>query len=94
MSKNNTPTQSADDDMLPEYDFSVSTAVRGKYYKKYREGHTVEIRHADGSVTTQHFPASEGVVTLDPDVREYFPDAEAVNTALRTLIALVHRKTA
>jgi hypothetical protein len=25
---------------------------------------------------------------LDPDVREYFPDAETVNKALRTLISL------
>jgi hypothetical protein len=28
----------------------------------------------------------EGAVMLDPHVRAYFPDAEAVNTALRGLI--------
>jgi hypothetical protein len=29
---------------------------------------------------------------LEPDVREYFPDSEAVNEALRGLIALIPRK--
>jgi hypothetical protein len=35
-------------------------------------------------------------VMLDPDVRAYFPDTEAVNTALRGLIALIpmRRRTA
>jgi chemotaxis receptor (MCP) glutamine deamidase CheD len=31
----------------------------------------------------------EGTVMLQPDVREYFPDSEAVNTALRSLITLM-----
>jgi len=35
-----------------------------------------------------------GSVVLDPDVRAYFPDEESVNNALRTLIALVHPKSA
>jgi hypothetical protein len=34
------------------------------------------------------------VVVLDPDVAEVFPDAEAVNQALRLLAASVPRKKA
>jgi hypothetical protein len=74
------------DDMLPEYDFT--TGVRGKHYKAYRRGHTVNIHQADGTTTVQHLTVEDGAVMLDPDVREYFPDAEAVNQALRTLISL------
>ena len=37
----------------------------------------------------KHFKLEEGTALLDPDVRKYFPDAEAVNTALRCLIPLV-----
>ena len=33
----------------------------------------------------------EGAIMLDPDVREFFSDAEAVNHALRTLIHLIPR---
>jgi hypothetical protein len=29
---------------------------------------------------------------LDPDVQQYFPDSEAVNKALRSLIALIPQK--
>jgi hypothetical protein len=73
-------------DMLPEYDFT--TGVRGKHYQAYRRGHTVSIHQADGTTTVQHFTVEDGAVMLDPDVREYFPDGEAVNQALRTLISL------
>jgi hypothetical protein len=31
-------------------------------------------------------------VTLAPDVREYFPDSESVNAALRSLIGLIPKK--
>jgi histone deacetylase complex regulatory component SIN3 len=84
----------ADDDMRPEYDFSGRTGVRGKYYQKLREGYTIKIQRADGTTVVQHITRPEGTVTLDPDVREYFPDAEAVNTALRTLIQLIPSKKA
>src|SRR5713226_5255175 len=41
--------------------------------------------YADGTrETTEVRPLVEGIV-LDPDVQAYFPDAEAVNTALRGL---------
>lgn len=74
------------DDMLPEYDFT--TGVRGKHYQAYRQGHNVTIHQADGTTTVQHFTVEDGAVMLDPDVREYFPDGEAVNQALRTLMSL------
>lgn len=81
------------DDMRPEYDFtSMAGGVRGKYYKAYRAGHTVKIHKADGTTTVQYFTLEEGAVMLEPDVREYFPDSEAVNKALRSLIMLIPQK--
>ena len=76
----------ASDEMRAEYDFSGG--VRGKHYKAYRQGHTVRIHQADGNVIEQYFSLEEGAVFIEPDVREYFPNAEAVNDALRGLIAL------
>jgi hypothetical protein len=84
MKKAVSETQSAygNDDVLPEYDFRGG--MRGK--------HTVEIFKADGTTTVQCFTLEDGAVLLEPDVRAYFPDSEAVNSALRTLISLVARK--
>jgi hypothetical protein len=62
-------TLAADDDMLPEYDFSG--AVRGKYYERFRQ--------------------SSNVVVLDSDVSKAFPNAAAVNQALRTLASAARR---
>lgn len=84
----------ASDDMQAEYDFAGKTGVRGKYYRAYRQGHTVRVLKDDGSVHVQYFTLAEGAVMLEPDVREYFPDSEAVNTALRTLISIVPAKPA
>ena len=78
------------DDMAPEYDFRGG--VRGKHARAYREGHAVEIHRADGTTSVQHFTLAEGAVMLEPDVREYFPDSEAVNRALRGLITLIPSK--
>ena len=79
--------------MLPEYDFTkLEGGVRGKYYKAYRKGHTVKIHKADGTTIVQHFTLEDGAVMLEPDVREYFPDSEAVNKALRSLIPLLPKK--
>lgn len=75
------------DELLPEYDFTGG--VRGKHHKAYREGHTVEVRRADGTIDTHYFTLEDGAVMLEPDVRRYFPDSDAVNTALRGLISLV-----
>jgi hypothetical protein len=79
-----------DDEMRPEYDFSGG--VRGKHCKVLREeGYIVRVYNDDGSVTERHV-AGERTVILDPDVYEYFPNSQAVNQALRTLISLVPAK--
>jgi hypothetical protein len=78
------------DEMLPEYDFRGG--LRGKHYKAYRRGHTVTIHKSDGTTQVQYFQLEEGAVMLEPDVREYFPDSETVNNALRGLITLLPRK--
>lgn len=81
------------DELRPEYDFkSMKGGVRGKYYKAYRAGHTVKIHKADGTTTVQYFKLEEGAVLLEPDVREYFPNSETVNEALRGLISLLPKK--
>ncbi|MFQ5330042.1 MAG: hypothetical protein ACE5D4_08665 [Thermodesulfobacteriota bacterium] len=80
----------ADDDVRPEYDFSGG--VRGKHYKVLREeGYVVRVYEDDGTATERHV-AGERTVILEPDVYEYFPNSEAVNRALRTLISLVPEK--
>jgi len=81
------------DVMLPEYDIKkMSGGVRGKYYKTYRSGHTVKINKEDGTMIVQHFKLEDGAVLIEPDVRKYFPDSEAVNNALRCLIPLLSKK--
>jgi hypothetical protein len=54
------------DDMLPEYDFaSMKDGVRGKHYKAYREGHTIEIHKADGTTSVQHLRLQDAAVILE-----------------------------
>ena len=56
-----------DDDLRPEYSFSVMKGgVRGKYVERYRKG--------------------TNLVLLDPDIAAAFPDAKAVNDALRSVL--------
>ena len=86
------PLKATRGDMLPEYDFTGRKGVRGKYYRTYRQGHTVRIHQADGSVSVRYFTLADGAVMLEPDVRDYFPNSDAVNTALRSLIALIPAK--
>ncbi len=74
------------EEMRAEYDFSVG--VRGKHADAYQQGHTVTIHKKDGTTILQNFKLKEGAVILEPDVREYFPNAESVNNALRTLISI------
>lgn len=69
--------------MRPEYDFSAGE--RGKNYKSYSAGHSVRIEKADGAVEEHQFGLAEGVVLLDPDLRERFPDSKSVNKALRSI---------
>ncbi len=77
------------DAMHDEYDFSGKTPVQGKYYHRMREGYSINIHNDDGTTTIQKIVRPEGTIMLDPDVREYFPDAESVNNALRSLIRLI-----
>ena len=89
--KNTKSQNQENDEMLPEYDFRGG--VRGKHFKAYRRGHTVTIHKSDGTTEVRHFKLEEGAVMLEPDVREYFPDSETVNNALRGLITLLPRKS-
>jgi len=63
------------DELLPEYDFTVEqlrAGTRGKYAGRYAAG--------------------TNIVKLDPDVAKVFPDSEAVNEALRALIAIMRSR--
>ncbi|MDZ7360724.1 MAG: hypothetical protein ONB46_08360 [candidate division KSB1 bacterium] len=73
--------------MRPEYDFS--DAVRGKFYKPLHKGYSVTIHKANGSTVVEHYKLIDGAIMLQPDVLAYFPDSEAVNAALRSLIKLI-----
>ena len=74
------------EEMRTEYDFN--SGVRGKHADEYQQGHTITIHKKDGTTVMQTFKLEEGAVILEPDVREYFPDAEFVNNALRILISI------
>jgi hypothetical protein len=84
---------SNNDEMLPEYDFIGKKGVRGKYYQAYQSGHAVHVYQKDGSVKVQCFTLADGAVMLEPDVLRYFHDSKTVNKALRSLIALIPRKS-
>ena len=82
-----------DNGLRAEYDFAkMKGGVRGKYYQAYRAGHSVKIHQADGTTLVQNFKLEDGAMIIEPDVREYFPDEEAVNKTLRSLIALLPKK--
>ena len=77
-------SEGTNDTLRDNYDFSEG--VRGKHRHFVGQARTLRVRHRDGSVTVETVaPAIE----LDPDVRRHFPDSEAVNKALRGLIALI-----
>ncbi len=86
MKKASDETHLGVEEMLPEYE--LSGGVRGKYARAYREGHSVTVHRKDGTTVVEHFAPTAGSIVLDPDVRPYFPDSEAVNEALRGLIRL------
>jgi hypothetical protein len=93
MKKAETGETTVVEDMRPEYDFSaMKGAVRGKYYKAYREGHKVVVHKQDGTDSVQYFKLEDGAIMLEPDVRNYFPTSEAVNKALRSLIEIIPAK--
>jgi len=93
MKKAETKKPALGDEMRPEYDFSaMKGGVRGKYYKAYRKGHKVVVHKQDGKDSVRYFKLEKGAVMLEPDVRKYFPTADAVNKALRLLIELIPAK--
>lgn len=75
--------------MRPEYDFSK--AERGKVHRDLSKGYTTHVTKRDGTVVINHYVLAEGTILLAPDVREYFPDSESVNEALRSLIKLMNK---
>lgn len=77
----------ANNEMLPEYDFSNKKGIRGKYAKAYKTGHSVRVYNGDKLVSDEYFAA------IEPDVREYFPDSKSINKMLRKLIALAPRNS-
>jgi hypothetical protein len=78
------------DEMLPEYDFSGG--VRGKHHQAFQRGYKIVVHKSDGTMEERDFILPEGAVLLDPEVRTYFPDSEAVNRALRGLIRLIPKR--
>ena len=79
-----------DDDMRSEYDFS--SGIRGKHYRAMQSGYTITVRQPDGKTLVKEVRPRDDVVILAPDVREYFPDSESVNAALRSLIKLIPKR--
>jgi hypothetical protein len=75
--------------MRTEYDFSGG--VRGKHAKAMQAGYTMTIYNPDGTMTVKEVTPRKGAVIIEPDVLAYFPDSDAVNDALRTLIRLVEK---
>jgi hypothetical protein len=89
MSKKVEGNQPEDDTMRPQYDFSKS--LQGKYRHLIGQPYTRKVHHGDGTITVEQVEAAQGVGVLATDVREYFPDSEAVNKALRGLIELIRQ---
>ena len=77
-------------DMRPKYDFSQG--VRGKHTKDLSKGYTSIVTHPDGTKEITHYRPLPDMIHLASDVKRYFPDSDAVNTALRGLIALIPAK--
>ncbi len=74
-------------EMRDHYDFSGG--VRGKHYRALQSGYTITVRHPDGTTEIKEVKPISGVIRLEPDVLAYFPDSEAVNATLRSLIRLI-----
>jgi hypothetical protein len=70
----------ANNEMLEEYDFKGKKGIRGKYHEIFKKGYSVRVYKADGSFEEQYF------ASIEADVHKFFPNSEAVNEALRSLI--------
>lgn len=66
-----------------------SGGVRGKHHAANKKGYTVKVHREDGTTVIHKFVPEKGAIVLDEDIKTYFPDAKAVNSALRGLINLV-----
>jgi len=53
-----------------------------------------DFSHGTPNPYAQRYAASEGLVKLDPDVAAVFPDAKAVNHALRALAGIIQEHEA
>jgi hypothetical protein len=80
------------DDMRAEYDFAGG--VRGRHSRAMQGGYTITVHQPDGTTVVKEIAPKEGVVILEPDVQQYFPDSESVNAALRALINLIPHEPA
>jgi hypothetical protein len=90
MKKRVTKGVQEDDSMRAEYEFKGGE--RGKHHQAMAAGYTITIHRADGTRLVKEERPKEGAVTLEPDVRRYFPDSESVNSILRCLIQLIPRR--
>lgn len=78
------------DDIKP-VDFSAG--IRGKHHAAGKKGYTVHVHSDDGTTVIHKFVPEKGAIVLDKDIRSYFPDATAVNAALRGLVNLLPQRT-
>ncbi len=77
-------------EMRPEYDFSGG--VRNRFAPQLKEnGYSIRVTRRDGT-TVEKRVAGQNTITLEPDVQEYFPNSQAVNRALRTLLSIIPEK--
>lgn len=90
MSRAKISTGTKGDAMRADYDFQGG--VRGKHARAMEVGYTIAVHNADGTTTVKQMKPPEGTIVLAPDVRSYFPDAQSVNEALRSLIRLIPAK--
>jgi hypothetical protein len=77
-------------EMRAEYDFTGG--VRGKHHRAMQAGYSITVRQEDGTTITKEIVPRQGAVVVEPDLRPYFPDSEAVNRALRCLIPLLSER--
>lgn len=52
------------------------------------------IPNASSGCFSSGVPRSDDLVPIDPDLREIFPDAEAVNQALRAMASVIRARSA
>ena len=58
--KKKSESSQVENETLPKYDFTGQEGARGKYHEAYRQGHTVKIHEADGTVSIHYFTFEGG----------------------------------